>query len=212
MAHFKTTLLLRPLAVLGAAAVLLMSSGCRSGIPAATRETVGPAGANRVITPVNQVLTPAGIQVELPGMRPQALALSPDGAMLVTSGKTHELIVIDPVTGAIIQRVPFPSEKANEPNPDTVSSHILEPDKEGQLSYTGLVFSHNGTRIYLSNVKGSIKVFGVDPSHKVSPLFSILLPPAGAPGRKEEIPSGLALSRDDKRLYVALNLSNRLAE
>jgi len=212
MSCLKTNSISRSLAVFGAAAILLMSSGCRSHIPASTRETVGPAGANRGITPMNQVLTPAGIQVELPGMRPQALALSPDGTMLVTSGKTHELIVIDPVTGGIVQRVPFPSENANEPNPDIVSSHILEPDKEGQLSYTGLVFSHDGTRIYLSNVKGSIKVFGVDPARKVSPLFSILLPPAGAPGRKEEIPSGLALSRDDKRLYVALNLSNRLAE
>ncbi|HXF10604.1 MAG TPA: bifunctional YncE family protein/alkaline phosphatase family protein, partial [Desulfuromonadaceae bacterium] len=118
----------------------------------------------------------------------------------------------DPMTGGITQRVPFPSEKANEPNPGDVSSHILEPDKEGQLSFTGLVFSPDGRRIFLSNVKGSIKVFGVDPAHKVSPLFSILLPDAAAPGRKEEIPSGLAISRDGKRLYVVLNLSNRLAE
>ena len=38
------------------------------------------------------------------------------------------------------------------------------------------------------------------------------LPPANAPRRKAEIPAGLAVSRDGKRLYVALNLSNRLAE
>ena len=38
------------------------------------------------------------------------------------------------------------------------------------------------------------------------------LPPANAPRRKPEIPAGLAVSRDGKRLYVALNLSNRLAE
>ena len=36
---------------------------------------------------------------------------------------------------------------------------ILEPDDEGQLSYTGLVFSPDGGRIYMSNVDGSIKVF-----------------------------------------------------
>jgi YVTN family beta-propeller protein len=43
-------------------------------------------------------------------------------------------------------------------------------------------------------------------------LFSIPLPSANAPNRKEEIPAGLAISRDGRRLYVVLNLSNRLAE
>ena len=37
-----------------------------------TCETVGEIGTNRYYTPVNQVLTPAGIQVELPGMRPSS--------------------------------------------------------------------------------------------------------------------------------------------
>ena len=40
----------------------------------------------------------------------------------------------------------------------------------------------------------------------------VLAPAADAPRRKEEIPSGLAISPDGRRLYVALNLSNRLAE
>src|ERR1035438_3847957 len=61
-----------------------------------TKEHVGQTGANRYSTPANQILTPAGIQVELPGMRPQAIALSPDGRLLVTAGKTHDLVVIDP--------------------------------------------------------------------------------------------------------------------
>ena len=47
---------------------------------------------------------------------------------------------------------------------------------------------------------------------KISPLFSIPLPTVQARGRTEEIPAGLAVSRDGKKLYVALNLSNRLAE
>ena len=112
--------------------------------PFATREPVGRLGANRLYTPTNQVLTPAGQQVELPGMRPQALALSPNGRLLVTAGKTHELVVLDPVTGAIRQRVPLPSDKAVESTDQTVSTHILEPDKEGQLSFTGLAFSPDG--------------------------------------------------------------------
>src|SRR6266576_2852858 len=109
-----------PLCAFAAAFVALTSFGCRSNPQARSRENVGPTGANRVVTPVNQILTPAGIQVELPGMRPQAIALSPDGNLLVTSGKTHELIVVQPTTGMVVQRVPFPSDRTTEPNPDAV--------------------------------------------------------------------------------------------
>ncbi|MDB6108443.1 MAG: Phosphoesterase family protein [Pedosphaera sp.] len=175
-------------------------------------EKVGSAGLNRVVVPVNQVLTPAGIQVELTGLRPQVLALSPDGKILATSGKTRELIIVDPTTGTILQRVPLPIEEILGAKPGVVSSHILEPDKDEQASFTGLVFSPDGSRIFLSNVKGSIKVFGVNAEHQVSGLRSIPLPEAGAPRRKIEIPAGLAISRDGQRLYVALNLSNRLLE
>ena len=78
----------------------------------ATTETVG-RNANGLVTPVNQLVTPAGTQVELPGMRPNALALSPDGKLLVTAGLTHELVVVDPATGKILQHVPFPADGTN---------------------------------------------------------------------------------------------------
>jgi DNA-binding beta-propeller fold protein YncE len=144
-------------------------------------------------------------------MRPQAMALSPDGRLLAISGKTSELVLVDPRSGAVVQRVALPSDEAREPQPAVPSSNILKPDKEGQVSFTGLIFSPDGTRIYLSNVKGSIKVFRVD-GDKVTGLFSIALPPANAPRRKEEIPAGLAISRDGSSLYVCGNLSNRLLE
>jgi YVTN family beta-propeller protein len=177
-----------------------------------TKAAVGRVGTNAFYTPANQILTPIGTQVELPGMRPQALALSPDGKLLATAGKTHELVVIDPGNGAIRQRVPLPSDNDKDPRPDVVSSEILEPDKSGQLSFSGLIFSPNGSRIYLANVNGSVKVFGVERATNVVPLFSISMPSANAPRRKAEIPSGIAVSPDGKRLYVALNLSNRLGE
>ena len=173
-----------------------------------TTETVGPA-TNGLVTPVNQLVTPAGTQVELPGIRPNALALSPDGRLLVTAGLTHELVVVEPATGKFLQRVPLPSDKAREQA--AVSPEILSPDDKAQLSFTGLAFSPDGSRIYLSNVNGDIKVFGVGRDQKVSPLFSIALPPANAPRRTNEIPAGIAVSRDGKKIYVAGNLSNRLA-
>jgi DNA-binding beta-propeller fold protein YncE len=158
------------------------------------------------------VLTPAGRVVELPGLRPQALALSPDGRLLVTAGKSSELVVVEPGTGAIRQRGALPHDQQREPQPSSVSPNLLQPDQKGQLSFTGLIFSPDGRRIFLSNVNGSIKVFAVAPDGTVAPSHSLPLPPADAPRRREEIPSGLALSADGTRLFVCGNLSNRLLE
>ena len=176
----------------------------------ATTETVGH-NTNGFETPVNQLVTPAGTLIELPGMRPNALALSPDGQRLVTAGLTQQLVVINPATGKILQRVRLPADD-NLPATEPISSSILQPDEKAKLSFTGLVFSPDGSRIYLANVNGDIKVFGVDPDHHITPLYSLPLPPANAPGRKAEIPAGIAVSPDGKKLYVAGNLSNRLIE
>jgi hypothetical protein len=125
------------LLLLGAGLFLIW--GCRSGHDhsgfVSTQDPVGRVGRNRYYTPANQLLTPAGLQVELPGLRPQALALSPDKKLLVTSGKTAELVVINPGTGAIVQRVELPSEKDLDPAPNAVSANILGPDDKGQVSF-----------------------------------------------------------------------------
>jgi len=177
----------------------------------ATTETVGWS-TNGLVTPVNQLVTPAGVQVELPQMRPNALALSPDGHLLVTTGLTNEqfLVIVDPAAGSIVQRVPFPHGGVEGENASTEG--IPRSDKTAQLSVTGLAFSPDGSRIYMSSISGDIKVFGVSQDHKVSPLFSIMLPSVKAFERTNEIPAGLAVSPDGKRLYVAGNLSNRLFE
>jgi YVTN family beta-propeller protein len=200
-------------------ALILLASlpaGCQSpSAPIAqdsTHDIVGRIGENRYYTPANQILTPAGLQVELPGMRPQALALSPDGRLLVTAGKTHDLVVVEPQSGKVLQRVLLPSEKDQDPALQPVSDHILQPDQDGQISFTGLAFSPDGSRIYLANVDGSIKVFGIEKDGRVVGLFTMPMPPANAPRRAAEVPAGLAVSQDGKRLYVTLNLSNRLGE
>ena len=141
----------------------------------------------------------------------QALALSPDGRLLVTSGQTNQLIVIDSFSGQILQRVPLPDAGKNQPE-RSVSDAVLVPDLGAQLSFTGLAFSPDGSRIYLANVNGDVKVFKVQPDREVEGFFSIPLPPANTSSRKSEIPAGIAVSSDGKRLYVVLNLSNRLAE
>jgi YVTN family beta-propeller protein len=175
-------------------------------------ETVGRDGSNRVVLPVNQVITPAGKLVELHGLRPQVIALSPDGKLLVTSGKTRQLFALDPATGETVQKVDLPADGPPTNSPEAASSHYFRPDRDEQASYTGLVFSPDGSRLYLSNSKGSVKVFALGADHKLKGVGAIALPEANVPRRKEEIPAGLAVSADGKRLYVAGSLSNHLLE
>jgi DNA-binding beta-propeller fold protein YncE len=193
---------------LGACALL----SAQAAEPADNRETVGHKEAQRSVTPVNQTLTPLGRQVELTGLRPQALALSPDGRRLLVAGKTSELLVLDPASGEVLQRVPLPSEELREARPEAVSDRILKPDSKGQVSYTGLVYAPDGKRVFFSNVNGSIKVFDVAEDGSVRGSHSLPLPQANAPRRKQEIPAGLAFRKDGKRLYVCANLSNQLLE
>lgn len=176
----------------------------------ATTQTVGrtPSG---IATPVNQIVTPAGIQVPLRGIRPNAMALSPDGRLIVASGLKSKLIAIDPATGAVLEQVQLPADPKLHPL-SLLSAAILNPRKGDKLSFTGLTFSPNGSRIYLSNVNGDVKVFSVDKNHKIAALCSFVLPGTHLAGRQAEIPTGLAVSSDEKRLYVALNLGNRVAE
>ena len=169
----------------------------------ATDEQVGRSGDGRIITPVNQVLTPFGRQVDLPGLRPQAIALSPDGRTLVVSGKTSELVVMDPTDGNIRQRVPLVDQQLGS--------------QKGRMT-TGRSASRDCSSRRMASTSSSATSpvpFESSPSRRtgsVTPTRTISLPPADAPRRKAEIPSGLALSPDGQRLYVCANLSNRVHE
>jgi YVTN family beta-propeller protein len=188
---------------------ILLLASCRT--EKAETENSPIASPQPISVPVNQVLTPAGIQIDLPGIRPQVIALSPNGKLLATSGK-HDLILINPRDGEILQKVPLPSDDLRAADTNSVSTEILNPDTKAEASYNGLIFSPDGKRIYLSNVRGDIKVLSVGENGKVFPLHSIPLPSSKHTNRKSEIPAGLAISPDGKRLYAAGNLSNRLLE
>ncbi len=189
----------------------LLSSHHFSTAQDPTPEAVGRSDSQSLMTPVHQRITPYGTWVELPGMRPQAIAISPDGKFGVTSGKTNKLVTFAPETGEILKHVDMPSDaKSLDSSPNAPNN--LKPDKDSLLSFTGLIFSRDGKQIYLSNVQGSIKVFTVEGDRTVKPSHVLKLPDADAPKRKQEIPSGIAFSSSGDRLYVCGNLSNRLLE
>ena len=174
-------------------------------------EGIGKVAENRYVMPTNQVLTPAGKQVNLPELRPQALALSPDGKIIVTSGHSKDLIVVSPETGEILQTVRLPNDPGKL-KPGAKAETQLGPAPGAQMSLTGLTFSPNGERIYFSNTLGNVKVFAVDKDHKVSALTTFAVPEARTSKRQMELPTGLAVSADNKRLYVVGNVGNKLHE
>ncbi len=192
---------------LGVALVLLPPGCARDGRaplprPLAPSAAVGRVAKNRYQTPTGQVLTPAGRQVRLPGMRPQALALSPGGDLLAAAGRNNTLVLINPANGQIRQTIPL-STTETETSTNTITA---------QLSFTGLVFAPDGRRLYLANAGGSVWAFPVDQEGRAGKPTVLPVPDARAPKRKREIPTGLAVSADGRRLYVVGNLGNRLHE
>lgn len=206
---FLGRLLLGAMAVFGACAG---AAAVESQIVAYESETspVGRRPDGAQMTPVNQLVDPAGTQIELPGLRPQVVAISPDGRLIATTGKTSEVVIIEAASSKIVARVKPPAEAITTP-PSKPSDRNLEPDTNAIGSYTGLVFSPDGSQLAMSNVHGSVKLFDVSDS-QVMPSHTLPLPAAQAPERAAEIPAGLAFSSDGTRLYVCGNLSNRLLE
>ncbi len=150
-------------------------------------------------------------------MRPQALALSPDGRLLATAGRNNTLAVMDAATGQVLQTIPLAyvrndsaaSGSGTNAGSPTISGAVTNT---AQLSFTGLVFSPDGRRLYLSNVSGNVLVFTVNAGHVAVSPSMLPVPDALAPKQKREIPTGLAVSDDGKRLYVVGNLGGRLYE
>src|SRR6516164_7420168 len=166
--------------------------------PLVRNDEVGKIAANRFVTPTGQILTPIGRQVGLPGMRPQALALSPDGRLLATSGRRDALVLIDPVAGAVLQTVPL---TVIDKQPGTNSTPTITNSVAGntvtnaaELSFTGLVFSPDSRRLYLSNAGGNIWMFVLNDGWIEGGPRVLSIPDAQAPKRKREIPTGLAVS------------------
>src|SRR4051812_12176309 len=102
-------------------APLILSAGCLHPEDISKIKTVNAAG---VSVPVNQTLTPAGIEVELTGARPQVISVSPDCQLLATTAK-NELVLLDPQTGQIVQRVALPRDDMQANKADVVSQEIV---------------------------------------------------------------------------------------
>jgi len=217
------------------AATLQLSAG-RDVIGAlfAPPHAVGHIATNRWALPNGQLISPAGTQVSLPGMRPQVLAFSPDHKLLVTAGKSNGITVIDVASARVVQHVSY-STNRNEvkppPKPETEDKDQLQVEDpaakpEGtngfsrgnstnssgtQLSFTGLAFAPNGKRIYVSTASATIRAFPVENQMVGTPTI-IPVPEVRGGRSRREIPTGIAVSDDSQRIYVAGNVAGKLHE
>src|SRR5581483_6115123 len=177
--------------------------------------------------PTGQLLTPAGWQIPLPAMRPQGLALSPDGELLAVAGNSERLLLLSAKTGETLQTIPLSlvttevrTNKTTNAAPEAVekianktnSTTLVSVTNTATLSFTGLAFSPEGGQLYLSNSKGTVWTFRLEYERVVGKPRAFSLPETDSPKQRKEIPSGLIVSPDGRRLYVTGNLGNMLYE
>lgn len=221
---------LKPLACAG---LLVLFWGCSSNSRNSSGVLLaGPAAElgepGRIYVPTGQLLSPAGQQIALPRMRPQGLALSPNGKLLAVAGNNETLLLVQPRTGQTLQTIPLSSittevrtNKATNVVAETVekisnvktnSTRLVNVTNRADLSFTGLVFSPDSSRIYLSNSKGTVWAFTLMQEHVWERPQVFSLPETDSPKQRKEIPSGLIVSPNGLHLYVTGNLGNSLYE
>lgn len=159
------------------------------------KQQVGRQPDGKVVLPTNQVLHPAGQQVEFRG-RPIAVTLSPDRKTAAfLNGAYRAIILVDPATGTIKQEFAAAGSSA---------------------SFDGILYSSDGKTLYASQANGRLIIAKVadDGTLELDQLVTTL-PKSTIPysGREDgnPYPGGLALSEDGKTLYVVLSRNNTLA-
>ncbi len=208
---------------LGAVAVLLVAFLAVVGAASASLDSFNPFGNEQVaqtyngalLLPTNQWISSIGTRIEDPYGRIESSTLSPNGeymAALTWHEFTGYLTIFDLKTGKIVQE-----EGAEWPN-NTLDPAAGEPGEE--VAADGPFYSPDGKTLWVPQT-GDIARFTVDPeTGMVSEKVIIPMPKAANgpapeysteathPGEAE--PSGMALSPDASKLYVALNGSNAL--
>ena len=186
-------------------AMVLAAPGFAMAADTRTR-TVGPQRNGSVVASDNQLLTPAGITVQLGSpVRAKAVAINPNtktktAAVLLMSA-AEPIIVFDTKTGAVLQRyVPVSTSGGKTTNSTTGS-------------FAGIAYTPDGSKLLFSQDNSQVQVATVDPrTGYLTPNTAIPIPAPDnpnlyTPGTAN--PGGIALV-DDTEGLVALNASNTL--
>ncbi|NOU74530.1 beta-propeller fold lactonase family protein [Paenibacillus sp. LMG 31458] len=171
---------LRTKLAIAALATCVMGTGTAY---AAYNKVAGPQTDGTAYTPNGWHVTPVGIQKPA-GFFPANAVLSPDGKAvlvpdIIKNGNDKQAVqVLDAKDGGLIQEI--------------------ELSGTGQGVAPGLAFSHDGSRVYLATANmNSVIVFGWNSVTSKLTQQKTLTLPGGT------YPQGVAVSPDDKTLYVS---------
>jgi predicted alpha/beta superfamily hydrolase/DNA-binding beta-propeller fold protein YncE len=157
----------------------------------AFRTVFKPANSTQSTTclPTGVCLDPAGRSFAA-GNMPLAMVLSPEGDRLVLSlngWRQQGIQVIDRHTGAMVQTITQPS------------------------AFLGLAFSHDGRTLYASGGNEDVVYRYAWRDKQATLIDSIVLAPKEPKKDGTRFPAGIAVSHDNKYLFVAENLGDSLA-
>jgi YVTN family beta-propeller protein len=169
--------------------VLLLAALTALPLSAADRVVPGALPSGEVQLPNARRLTPTGLQTPVSSY-PFALAVASGGTRLVvasTGSYDQKLQLLDAKTGKPLDSVPV------------------------RRSWLGLAVSTDGRRAYLSGAKEkAIHVFRIENDRLVAEPDVLVTTPED--GKKDALPSGLAVSPDGKRLWAARVLADDVVE
>jgi YVTN family beta-propeller protein len=202
---------------------LLAAGLCLPGLAAAQSKefphyVTGPQNNGSWIVGDGQVITPAGIQVDLGiRVRAKAIALNPSRkshtAAVLTLGASEAVEVFDTNTGLVLEDYsPFGQDSSG--------------------SYSGITYSADGKHLLFSQDSSNVTIAKVDQNGLLEDDAQISVPPnnsfiacfpnspIGDYGRpcgtfyttSTSYPGGVALSKDGKSAYALLNQNNTLTQ
>ena len=158
---------------------------------------VGPQPDGTILVPTNQLLSPAGFQLLLPG-RPTDLALNPDGSLLAVKNM-DDIVLIRMQDRVVLQTLPI---------------------ENGGQGFTGILFSPDGRKIYATDSEGRVLVAALSQGNTWQWQEPILLPGPGVdedvlpglkptdPARNPSSPGGMAADPERQELWVTLSRNN----
>jgi len=149
----------------------------------------GAATAGQTRLPTGVDLDPAGRSFDV-GNMPLAMVLSPEGDRLVLSlsgWRQQGIQVVDVQSGAVLQTIPQPG------------------------AFLGLAFSHDGKTLYVSGGNEDVIYRYAWRDKQATPIDTIVLAAKEPKKDGTRFPAGIAVSHDDKYLFVAENISDSVA-
>ena len=139
-----------------------------------------------ILVPTNQLLRPAGFQINLPG-RPVDLALSPDEKLLfVKNRKSLDLIRL--IDRTVLQSLPYNRSGA---------------------SFTGLCLSSDEKKVFVTEARDRIHIAVMSDDLILQWEKPIILPKPSIGGKP--VPGGLTLNDNGDKIFVTLSRNNSLA-